>query len=94
MDLKYKLSAGLLREEGVGPLSSKRLLKKSIFFYPFPNELEINLIVINFNPLKLLRQFPRIGAIWLDPVLIADHLQVSDGLIASIRWFNTKYQMV
>ena len=42
---------------------------------PYCNELEINLIVINFNPLKLLRKFSCIGAVRLDPVLIADHLQ-------------------
>jgi len=37
MGLKYKLSAGLLRGGGgVGPLSSKRLLKKSFFLDPFP----------------------------------------------------------
>ena len=35
MGLKYKLSAGLLGG-GVGPLSSKRLLKKSSFFYYLP----------------------------------------------------------
>ena len=35
MGLKYKLSAGLLRGGGgVGPLSSKRLLKKSFFWTP------------------------------------------------------------
>ena len=38
MDLKSKLSTGLLRGEGgvAGPLSSKRLLKKWVFFYPLP----------------------------------------------------------
>ena len=39
MGLKYELSAGLLRGEGgvAGPLSSKRLLKKSFFFFdPYP----------------------------------------------------------
>ena len=43
MDLKCKLSTGQLRGEGgvAGPLSSKRLLKNTKFFFdPLPKKIE------------------------------------------------------